>query len=305
MVQRFQCKRCGKAFKEEQPLDGVRIETKKAAQVLAMLFEGIGINAICRLTFLNKRTVLNILESAGEQCARLMDSKVRNVTVKQVAVDEVHSFVARRAQFVEANDPERGAFFCFLSIDRDTKLILNWRVGKRSTEDCRAFMEDLKQRTNGERFQLSTDGYAGYTGHRGAVFQTFRHEIDYGTEVKVFGPMETRRSSTSRVSSKYNPLVCKSVKRTAQIGNPDMDMVNTSHVERLNLTLRLFNRRFTRSTLGFSKTVQNHRYAFVIWAALYNFTRTHSAHGQTPAQAAGITDRKWTIEELLRDVGAF
>jgi hypothetical protein len=76
-------------------------------------------------------------------------------------------------------------------------------------------------------------------------------------------------------------------------------MICTSHVERTNLSVRLFNRRFTRLTLGYSKKVENHKHAAALFVAHFNFCRKHSAHGQTPAQAAGITDHPWTIEEIL------
>ena len=71
VVQRFFCERCGKSFKEEQPLDGVRIDAKQAAQVVHMLVEGCGIRAISRLTNLRQATVMNILAVAGEHCERL------------------------------------------------------------------------------------------------------------------------------------------------------------------------------------------------------------------------------------------
>ena len=48
------------------------------------------------------------------------------------------------------------------------------------------------------------------------------------------------------------------VKRTPQIGEPERALINTSHAERLNLTVRIFNRRFTRCTLGYSKKLRNH-----------------------------------------------
>jgi len=60
---------------------------------------------------------------------------------------------------------------------------------------------------------------------------------------------------------------------------------------------RLFNRRFTRLSLGYSKTIANHRHALALFAAHYNFCRIHSAHGKdkkTPAQAANLTDHAWT-----------
>ena len=68
----------------------------------------------------------------------------------------------------------------------------------------------------------------------------------------------------------------------------------------MNLSVRLFNRRFTRKTLGYSKKLENLRYAVALFVAHFNFCRIHSAHGRTPAQAANLTDHQWTIEEMLR-----
>jgi RHS repeat-associated protein len=300
-VQRFRCLRCDATFSEAQPLQGVVIETAKAAQVVSMLFEGIGINAIARLTGLAKNTVLNVLTTAGEHCERFMQANVRNVKAECVQVDELYSYVARHPSFVEAGDPDKGEFYCYLSIERKTKLVINHLIGKRTGEDCLIFMEELKARTNG-RFTLASDGYAGYVGHLGAVFQTFKNEIDYGTEVKQFGPEFAPVSSKGRASRKFNKKVCKWVRRTPRIGEPEHRLINTSHAERLNLTMRLFNRRFTRCTLGYSKKLLNHRLATAIFVCLYNFCRIHSATKATPAHAAGLTDRTWTVEELLSDI---
>jgi len=63
--------------------------------------------------------------------------------------------------------------------------------------------------------------------------------------------------------------------------------------------VRLFTRRFTRLTLGYSKKLQNLKYAVALFVAHFNFCRVHSAHKQTPAMAAGLTDHVWTIAELL------
>jgi hypothetical protein len=61
----------------------------------------------------------------------------------------------------------------------------------------------------------------------------------------------------------------------------------------------LFNRRFTRKTLGYSKKLENLRHAVAIFIAHFNLIRNHSAHDRTPAMAAGLTDHAWTIEEML------
>jgi transposase-like protein len=68
----------------------------------------------------------------------------------------------------------------------------------------------------------------------------------------------------------------------------------------INLSIRLFNRRLTRLTLGFSKKLANLKYSMALFIAHYNFCRVHSAHKQTPAMAAELTNHVWPIEELLR-----
>jgi hypothetical protein len=80
-----------------------------------------------------------------------------------------------------------------------------------------------------------------------------------------------------------------------------MEMATTAHAERTNLSVRTFGRRYTRCCLGFSKKLDNLKYAFALFAWHFNFCRKHSAHGQTPAQAAGIADHAWTVEEMLAE----
>ena len=60
---------------ESQPLDGLRVDFKQACNVVHLLCEGMGIRAIERFTHLHRDTVLSILETAGEKCARLLDKK--------------------------------------------------------------------------------------------------------------------------------------------------------------------------------------------------------------------------------------
>jgi hypothetical protein len=69
-------------------------------------------------------------------------------------------------------------------------------------------------------------------------------------------------------------------------------MICTSHVERQNLNVRLFNRRFTRLTMGFSKKLEYLKHSVALTAAYHNFCRVHTTLKQTPAQAAGLADHK-------------
>jgi len=90
---------------------------------------------------------------------------------------------------------------------------------------------------------------------------------------------------------------------------------STFYVERTHFTMRLFNSRLTRKTLGFSKEVEMYR-ASAAWEDLvYNFARPvrtlrveihddpkRRCKPRTPAMAAGLTDHTWTVKELLTSV---
>jgi len=92
--QRYHCKICGKTFADiRRPLGSMRIEPEKAHQVIRLLCEGTGVRACERLTGLNRRTVLGVLEVAGRKCEQLMADKVRGVQVKEVEIDEIYGFV--------------------------------------------------------------------------------------------------------------------------------------------------------------------------------------------------------------------
>src|SRR6185437_14288099 len=78
------------------------------------------------------------------------------------------------------------------------------------------------------------------------------------------------------------------------------EQISTSYVERQNLSMRMASRRFTRLTNGFSKKLDNHLAAVVLYVAHYNFCRVHEAHGKmTPAMSLGITDHVWSLGELI------
>jgi hypothetical protein len=89
---------------------------------------------------------------------------------------------------------------------------------------------------------------------------------------------------------------------------------STAYIERTHLTMRLFNGRLTRKTLAFSKLLEMYR-ASATWEDLvYNLARALKTlrlevndlqrrwQPRSPAMAAGLTDRIWTVKELLTTV---
>lgn len=98
---------------------------------------------------------------------------------------------------------------------------------------------------------------------------------------------------------RYSPAAYLGAKRTVVMGDPDPAAISTSHVERQNLTMRMSMRRFTRLTNGFSKKLANHEAQVALHFMHYNFARPHSSlHGRTPAQVAGVSRYRWTVEDI-------
>ena len=101
-------------------------------------------------------------------------------------------------------------------------------------------------------------------------------------------------------SGRYSPpRKVIAVNKTAIVGNPDLGVASTSLVERQNLTMRMHMRRMTRLTNAFSKKRANLEAAVALHFARYNFIRPHKTLKTTPALAAGITNRRWTMADLV------
>jgi hypothetical protein len=97
----------------------------------------------------------------------------------------------------------------------------------------------------------------------------------------------------------YSPSPFIGATKISICGTPSSDHISTSYVERTNLSVRLFNRRFTRLTLGYAKKLANLKHSVALFTAHFNFCRVHSTHKQTPAQYAGLSAHVWTIGDLL------
>ena len=101
-------------------------------------------------------------------------------------------------------------------------------------------------------------------------------------------------------------------RRVAEAGNPDEDKINTSGVERMNLSIRMGNRRYTRKTNAFSKKLENHRAMLSLWFFFYNWARPHQSLSKskrkadrvTPAMAAGLIAHPLSLEWLIQQTDA-
>jgi hypothetical protein len=143
--------------------------------------------------------------------------------------------------------------------------------------------------------QITTDAFAPYYP---AIRAAFDGRVDYAHQTKVFA------SELNTGRARYSPPVMVESETKILLGNPDEAHISTSFVERQNLSVRIECRRFTRLTNAFSKKLANLKASVALHYAHYNFVRVHRTLRCTPAMAAGVTDKLWSIQELIENGGA-
>jgi IS1 family transposase len=273
-----------------------KLPLSKRVQILAMLCEGSSMRSISRIADVSINTVSKLLIEAGEACLAIHDEHVRDVKASRVQCDEIWSFCYAKAKNVstaKAAPDGSGDVWTWTAIDADSKLMVSYFVGDRGAESAMILMDDLRARL-ANRVQLTTDGHRAYLE---AVEGAFGSDVDYAQLVKIYGSVGGKSAEV-----RYSPAECTGIRKRRVEGNPDIAHVSTSHVERMNLSIRMQNRRFTRLTNAFSKKLDNHIHALALYFAFYNFCRIHKSLKVTPAMAAGITDRLWSLEDVVAKI---
>lgn len=164
--------------------------------------------------------------------------------------------------------------------------MVSYLVGLRDAGYATEFIRDVSNRIEN---RMTSDGLKAYVD---AVEDAFGPAVDYAMLVKMYGK---ERAGEAR----YSPPMCIGTRSRAVSGMPDPNYVSTSYIERQNLTVRMQNRRFTRLTNAFSKKWVNHEHAIALHYFYYNFCRKHSTLKTTPAIAAGVTEKQWTVADLV------
>jgi IS1 family transposase len=272
-----------------------RLTVERQAAIIRTLCEGNSVRATGRMTGTAKGTILTLLRNVGAHAKNHHDRMVRNVAASRVQVDELWSFVGKKGKRASAEDKAQGMgdAWTWYALDQDSKLIVAYRVGNRDAVTARAMVADLASRL-ANRVQITTDGLTWYLG---AVEQAFGwNGADFAQLIKVYANVPN--------SGRYSPPECIGTEKSWVMGKPKMEDVCTSHVERMNLTTRMENRRFTRLTNAYSKKLEYHLYSVALHVMWVNFCRPSMALSRgkkkvTPAMAAGLADRVWTAEDIL------
>ena len=287
----------------------------KRIEILHHLVEGNTLRSTSRLTGVHRTTIQDLLVDFGTRCEQFQDRELRGLTLSHVECDEIWTFVGKKQSRLTVDEKAEchdiGDVYVFTAIDAETKLLPSYVVGKRSADNCRKLMLDLRTRLNmpkphaSDAHGFNRPGFVYVTQLSSDAFPAYPEAIDL-----AFGPYArfgTLIKDYKNANMPYTPSEMVGTDRRVVFGDFDPRSICTSHVERHNLTIRTLMKRFTRLSLGFSKKLANLQAAVSMFAAFYNWCwRTRDAiNGRMrppAAMMAGVADRLWTFEDLYATV---
>jgi transposase-like protein len=314
---RYQCKRCKKTFSETKGTALYRMHKPKelVLTVVTLLAHGCPLRAICAAFGLDERTVARWEKEAGMQGRRVHEHIVEGgrLELRQVQADELRVRVVG------------GVMWLAGALAVESRLWLGGVVSIRRDRDLiRALLSRVRACGLVRGVLLCTDGLAGYPK---AAIHLFRE------------PLRTGRVGRPRLILPEGVMIAQAIKRYAKrrvvgvirrvvIGADEVvaarlratqgglqtAVINTAYIERLQATFRsrlaaLVRR--SRAPVRLRETLES---GMFLVGTCYNFCCTHKSMRReregndppggkwvesTPAQVAGLTDHRWSVEELL------
>lgn len=334
----LQCQACETEFCERRGTVFFNLKTPEhiVYRALKSLAEGQGIRSVARTFDVDVETVRRWLQRAAKHAALVSDYLMRNLNVPEAQLDELWTFVYKKEKNLSAWEKlysEYGDTWIWVAFDPIHKLVVAFVVGDHEQAQAETLLRKFKARlAEGVVPYLTSDELAHYAAAILKVFGRWEQPERRGKR----GPQPKPRPvpgpdlcyatvNKTRVKSRVVAIATRIVFGTAQAvwqrlkDSPVSRAINTAFVERMNLTFRLFNRRLTRKTLGFSKKQEWLEWHLHLTLAYYHFVRPHGSlrvrlaepiptrgngspkqwQPRTPAMAAGLMDHVWTMHELL------
>jgi len=257
-----------------------------------MSVEGVSKSAISRIKHLSWNTVYRWLERACIAAKRFNRYMLKGFTLREPQADEIRTFIRNKSQSV----------WIITLIEVWSRLWPSYIVGKRNYKNiCRLFQDTLVKSEMTAEPLITTDGFKPYAG---VIKRLFGCSCIYGQVIKT-----RRKDMVIRVDRK---LVIGSQQRLydALERSKDSSTLNTSFVERHNLTIRRGSAYLHRYTPSHARRTEYLKAHLELLQCHYNFFRVHSAlkYGNeiwTPAMQARLTSRRLTFRQVFLAATAF
>ncbi len=291
---RFRCTGCGKTFCRNHGTVYHRFQHRRATfdEVAALSVEGLNKSSIARVKQLAWNTVDRWLEKAARECHQFNDQRITGLKVTELQIDEIRTIVGGKQQPI----------WIFVSIDVWSRLWASTVVGRRSYRNTFGLFRDLSSRMVHKGFPLiATDGFKFY---QQVVWRIFGVGCLYGQVIK-----KRRKDRIVKVEHKtrFGPAWRW---EQAWKNSEDSRKLNTSYIERLNLTIRQGSAFLCRRTLSHARQKQRLRDHLELLRCHYNFVRPHRAlkfgcEVRTPAMQAGLVRKRLTLRDIFTSIPYF
>lgn len=308
-VQVLRCRRCRKTFCDRYgtAFYDLKMPEAKVERALQQGLEGLCPEAVARVEKVHPTTVQRWVERASAQAQAADQAVLTNVVTEHVELDELHSFAGTKAT-PEAEDEraEQGPHWTHCAMTRDSRLLLAVVVGPRTEESATQLVKGAAGRLAPNTWPLwCSDGWAPYVNALTLVFALVLHFI------KGRGPGRPKKPLTiPDPRLRYGQVVKErrgrrlvAVSKRVVFGVAELlplAQISTSLLERLNGTLRQHIAPLHRKTRSFAKCRTALDTQTQFFKSYYNLCRPHETlRRRTPAQAAGLTEHRWSLRELL------
>jgi transposase-like protein/IS1 family transposase len=292
---RFRCKMCRRTFCRNRGTVYHRLQHRRATfdEVAALSVEGVNKSAIARVQQIAWNTVDRWLEKAAASCRRFNDQRITKIIIRELQADEIRTLVGSR---------KHPPVWIFAVIEVWSRLWPAAVVGKRSYRNTLTLFRDLGARTTGNHLPLiATDGFKFY---RQVVRRLFGVACLYGQVMK-----KRRKNRVVKVQRKTR-IGAAWRWNEAWRNSEDSRQLNTSYIERLNLTIRQGSAYLHRRTLSHARRMQRLEDHLELLRCHYNFLRPHRAlrfggEVRTPAMQAGLTQERLTFRDVFASIPMF
>jgi IS1 family transposase len=296
-----------------------RLKTLSKIIFLAMnlLVLGIDVSALQEALAIQESTLRTWLTRSGAQSRKLHEHFFRDLNLGHIQLDELWANVKEKEQ----------AMWVWTVCEAKTKIIPVLQLGARTQDMAYSVLHELKSRLQTGCVPIfSSDGlkhyYYALTAHFGEwIVRDGEKNPVWLVLSEFFYAQVIKQQRRFRLVSVEHRLLWGSAEeyRSRLKSNGLSGNINTSFVERANLTIRQSVSKLTRRTWGPTHLTSELEDQLYWWLAYYHFARPHESlrvrlpepiqrkgkqrprlyEKMTPAMATGITSRRWSVKELI------
>jgi IS1 family transposase/transposase-like protein len=304
----FKCWACRKTFCDRYGTAFYDLKTPevKVEKAVHQVMEGLGYESVARIEQVHPSTVHRWIERASSQAMLADAAVVQQVEATTIEMDELYSFAGNKQSVPENTATATGKHWVHCAMERDSRLLLDVVVGPRTIETAQLLVAFTAARLKIGCWPLwCSDGWDSYIEALLTIFCVVIHYLRTKRRGRPRLPQTVPdpKLRYGQVVKQYNGRRLLGITKRIIFGVVELiplTLISTSLLERLNGTLRSHVAPLHRKTRAFAKCRTTLNLHVQLFKAYYNLCLPHATLlGKTPAQAAGLTDHRWTVREIL------